>query len=377
MAFHFLSLSKTYLEKADNKLQRIREVVCSKLKDSYKVMKGRDDVVFSEVKSELEKVDILLLEKDYRDAKMLLRGLYLWLRATNEEERAVALLGKAREVKQVLDWLRQDGIQSWKDVARLAPMPTIDAVDEETEPEEEVDAIPIDRRARLRELGAGEETLDLLDRVTTSFQAVLEENQKIRDMLEESEAELAVARIEVATAKDYLILLEEDNESLELRIKAAQEAIRKAHVASLEEIAKEHPEIPNLFSYAERIRAGKGWRERQQEELVAHLPSQFNWTSESGTIQYQDRFLRILLKAEEGDRDRIIRQLQTLATQGPEYASLNTRKNDYGRIPFSPRPCFTSRATDEWRFSWTKEVGTVTLYWLYRKSETVLSQSES
>lgn len=230
-------------------------------------------------------------------------------------------------------------------------------------------------RARLSELGAGEELLNSLDGLWPALEAVFEENRILKEELTKAAEECAGIRGEAQVAQEFITLLEGDNEALEGRLRAAQESLRHAHSTTIEDIASQYPDVPQLFNLAQQLKQRKAKGREELQTLAARLPKSFTWSSERGTISYMPRFLHLLADISLDDQERFIRQLETLANQGKDYSSLYTRKYDF-RVPFTPCPCFGSRGTDEWRFFWTKDGG-VTVHWRGRKGDTRLRQSEA
>jgi hypothetical protein len=66
--------------------------------------------------------------------------------------------------------------------------------------------------------------------------------------------------------------------------------------------------------------------------------------------------------------------MEILSREGGEYPSLQTRKFK-SRLPHSPRECLVSHGADDLRFSWKKN-GDITVYWLYRKGDSRVRESE-
>jgi len=90
-------------------------------------------------------------------------------------------------------------------------------------------------------------------------------------------------------------------------------------------------------------------------ENTWRLPTAFKWANDSGEMRYSDKFHEALAKFTPAEQRRIARQLRTLAEHGPEYPSLKTKKPEHaGKVPYTPYPCFVSRAARYIRFSWTK-----------------------
>lgn len=110
------------------------------------------------------------------------------------------------------------------------------------------------------------------------------------------------------------------------------------------------------------------------ESLKRSLPQTFSWANDSGTIEYKQHFLRALVLLSKDEREQVVGQLGYLASQGPEYASLHMRKSKI-RMPYTPENCMVSRGADDLRFTWKKN-GSITVYWLYRKGDSRVRQSE-
>lgn len=274
--------------------------------------------------------------------------------------------------REIAEWLREDGILNWNDVLRaqgISPRSTKSTA--VTAPEQQIDP-----RVRLRELGAGDDLVHLLGKLWPHLEAILEENQSLKNAATQSAEEIGQLRRELESIREFSSLLEVDNERLEMALRDARERLRHAHSAALEEIAAENPDIPQLTVLAQQMKKSNGrQRSEVREQIIARLPKSFKWQSDSGSIQYNERVIGLLVEMPVEDRERVVKQFEMLATHGLEHPSLHTRKYDEARLPFTPLPCFGSRATDELRFTWTKNGG-VTVHWLYRKGDSRIRQSE-
>lgn len=361
MALYFLQFSAAYREASDPAIFRRRAVVAAHLKDNYKAGRNRDDEVFQAVKTELEKEGIAIERQEYINEKNALRSLYLWLNADSDEERA-----KSGATMIITGHLERDGITSWDKVLELAGIKGETAQARPT---------PTEVRVRLRDSQAGQEVADLLGELMPHLEAMLEENEHLKQAALQASEEATPLRQQLDDANALIELLEADSVSLEERLAATRESLRRAHSATIEEIAAEHPEIPQLTTIAQQLKSGSGRRQEELKKMLGRLPKEFNWGNDRGGITYQEPFRKALVGLEPSEQEQVIRQLEAFATQGAEYTSLHTRKNEM-RLPFSPAGCFTSRGADDLRFTWKKN-GDVVIYWLYRKGDSRVRQSEA
>ena len=96
------------------------------------------------------------------------------------------------------------------------------------------------------------------------------------------------------------------------------------------------------------------------------LPTSFSWRNDSGKMVYASSFLEARNRLATRDQRRLDKQLEFLARLGPEYASLGTRRFA-NEVPLTPEPCFVSRGSRKFRFSWTKS-GDITMHNVFKRS---------
>lgn len=354
MAEYFLAKSESYKRSTDPTIFRRREIVCAHLNEKYKVTKFQDDRIFRQVKKEAAAEGIEVSTFTFQADKVFLRTAFLYL--TGGESEKAKILEQLKRVPHGgagVKCLVQDGIHTWTDLQKPS-------VQELSAPPLPVPVTP-----------AGQRLKGILESAISEFERVLEENDALRQENEELTRQLAMA---AEANQDYITLLEEENQSLEERLRQAKESVRLAQATTLDRIAEENPDLPQLTVLAQQLRERKA-PGGEFQELLAQLPTTFNWLQESGKIVYKDRFLKELAKVNREERGQMVKQLHNLATQGSEYAALHTRKS-WMRLPFSPPECLVSRGADDLRFTWKKN-SDVEIFWLYRKGDARVRQSES
>lgn len=352
MAEYFLAKSESYKKITDPTIFRRREIVCAHLNEKYKVTKFQDDRIFRQVKKEAAAEGIEIGISTFQADKVFLRTAFLYL--TGGELEKAKILEQLKRVPQGgagVKCLVQDNIHTWADlnkpVAQEPPSPPVPVTP------------------------AGQRLKEVLEASIPIFEQTLEENDGLRRENQELTRQLREAS---SANQDYIVLLEEENQSLEERLRQAKESVRLAQATTLDRIAEENPDLPQLTVLAQQLRERKA-PGGEFQELLAQLPTTFNWLQESGKIVYKDRFLKELDKVSREERGQVVRQLHNLATQGSEYAALHTRKS-WMRLPFSPPECLVSRGADDLRFTWKKN-SDVEIFWLYRKGDARVRQSES
>lgn len=363
MALHFLQFSASYREATEPSIFRRREIVALHLNDNFKAGRNRDDEVFQAVKAELEKEEISIDRQDYASDKEVLRSSYLWLSANSDEERA-----ESRARATITSLLERDGITAWAKVEELAGIKKGES--------SEAKPATAEIRLRLRDSKRGSEVAALITELIPQLEAMLQENEDAKSAALEVSEEVVSLKRQLDDANGLIELLEADNVSLEERLESTRESLRRARSATIEEIAAEHPEIPQLASIAANLRnAASGQKREDLKRAIERLPKVFTWTSDRGEISYKEPFHTAFVRLTRDEQDQVIRQLEALAAQGAHYASLHTRKHEI-RFPFSPAGCFTSRGADDLRFTWKKN-GSVIIHWLFRKGDSRVRQSEA
>lgn len=359
MAVYYFAKSPAYVSKTTLPDYRRREVAARHLKADYKAGKNRYMVVFEQIKAELEGMQIPYDLTRYREDKLILRQGYLYLIAADKEARQTVFnKAKASGGSYGINCLIQDGIQTWDQLKALV-MPVL-------QPEPEKFVMPDLTRVKELTLSFSE----LADRL----EAVLAENENLRAQLDRVSPETEELHRQLSDMIEYVALIEEHSSSLEESLRHAREAVKRSHASTLEEIARENPEFPRLTTIAQEI-AAKQSGKAGVEALAQHLPKVFQWTSDSGKIEYRPQFFRAFADLRDEDRAQVRKQLETLSAQGPEYTSLYTKKSSVPK-PYTPTPHFLSRGADDIRFTWTKN-GTVVVYWVFRRGDTRVRQSEA
>lgn len=178
-----------------------------------------------------------------------------------------------------------------------------------------------------------------------------------------------------AMAEAYNVEADLEIARLEDLLRASEERARQGATLTLTQIAEQHPQIPELTLAIEKLRPNTGQRQRRIEALLARLPRVFTWASDTGEIAYGQPFLHVIVDLEKEELDLVIGAVEQLATEGPTYPALMTRKLRK-RIPFTPVSGFSSRAARELRITWSKD-GMVTIHWAYRRGDSRVGDSEA
>lgn len=346
MAENFLGFSKSYVNGTRKDLLRRREVVGRHLKDNCTAGRNKDKAVFAAVKAELHEEGVGITKAQYNSDKLVLRSAFLFLTAETpaDQDKLLADFKRTKNIPglSAVNHLIEDGIRNFGDVERLKAS----SVEEAPAPAPTSQETP--QAALKRQANA------LVD----IFEAVLAENAQLK-----SDA-------------DYMKMLEDEVRNLETRTRELRILLKTADATTLEQIAERNPEFPQLFAIVQTMKKKAARRPQDIEALRKGLPKTFNWPNErGGNIEYKDPFLTELAALEKAHQERVIKQVGVLATHGPWYGSLDTSKYPVRRVPFTPRDCFGSRASDDLRFSWKKN-GAVTIYWLWRKSDKRVTVSE-
>jgi len=167
--------------------------------------------------------------------------------------------------------------------------------------------------------------------------------------------------------------VKENDGDLRESLKLLHQAIRlfEKSLGSSTEAAGEIAELARTTSTAAKTAAKKPPPIDRSREL----PKTFQWPNDSGRIEYEQHFFDAFWGLTAEEQRRVIDQLHTLATQGPEYPSLHTRKPEM-RLPHSPLGCLVSRGAQELRFTWAKNA-TIVVCWLYRKGDSRVRQNSA
>ncbi|OGZ96681.1 MAG: hypothetical protein A2847_01555 [Candidatus Sungbacteria bacterium RIFCSPHIGHO2_01_FULL_50_25] len=368
MALYFLELSQTYCKETDQVSFRRRQIVAKHLKDNYKSYKNRDEEILARIQEELAGEGIAVSASDFRYDKLILRTAYAWLRASDEDRTEA----RKKVPTAIAGQLEKDGILTWARVRELAGLSGPKSESESRRAQQEPSVL----RTAFADFHAGEELASLIGNLVPQIEGVLEENRALKEEVFRHSDERGTYVRKVQDADDYIELLEGEILRLEEQLREARASLRHARSTTLEEIAREHPEIPHLTVIAQQLKNGGTKSVSDLEKLRESLPTEYAWPNDQGRFSYSDRFLRELAGFEPHEQERVARQLGVLGSQGSGYASLHTRKIEM-RLPFSPPECFVSRGADDLRFTWSKKEGEILVHWVYRKGDSRVRQSEA
>lgn len=362
MALNFLIKSPTYASKTKDEILKRRQAICQQLNDSYKAGKNKNEKIFKLITNELASEGAEITKNQYHGDKVIFRSVFLWLKERDESKKE-ELAKKSPQARGVIKYLQADNINFWSDL-KLDEVPAV--------PPAEIAEEPVDPYLALKQKLAGHQAvgkvLSSAYQLLADLDPLIAENENLKE-------ELQGLLISQKDYEPFLQFVEEENAALEERLREAKDNMRHAHSAALEEIATEHPEYPELFIIAQKLKQSPAQWQVQFNNLTAQLPQTFTWRNDTGSMVYGRHFLGRLAKLQQYEQDQVIKQVKNLSAEGPEYHSLETRKNE-PRLPFSPAGCMSSRGSDVWRFSWKKNGG-ITIHALYRKSDTRLRQSEA
>ena len=363
MAVYFLAKSQTYVEQTEIRIYRRREVVCKHLKDDYRAKRNADLAIYREVARELAAEEIEISQSAYQADKAIIRSVDLWLTAGTNEKRKEVYNRVSSSTRTGITCLQKNGIRNWSDLG-FGAAPTEDGTEDTPPPE----------RLKLADLQAGKQVVEIAAQLMGALQAMVNENELLKREYAAIVAENAEIKERMSQSEEYNVYADGENAALEERLRRLEESVRTIHAATLEEIAEKNPKFPQLLTIAEEMKTDVGIRQARIRELEKRLPQTFGWASDSGKIEYKPTFLKALADLTKEEQTQVVLQLETLALQGPEYASLHTRKSKM-RLPHSPLGCFVSRGANDLRFTWIKN-GIVVLHWLYRKGDTRVKQTE-
>lgn len=356
MALYFLMMSATYARKTGKDIFRRREVVCQHLNGVYKITKFKDDETYKKVVEELAVEGIEITEVQYQSDKVVIRSAYIWLNEKDEKRKA-EYAGKRSSASGVIKYLTDDHLFTWDDLAKEKP-----------QPEAETQTAPPVPGPKLADHQAGREVISSFNQMASNLEAMLEENEELKA---ENSRLLKLHEDD----ESYIQYMDSEYTASEERLKELKQSLRHLHSATLEQIAEEHPEFPQLYIIAQEMKANPARRQEQYNKLTSRLPKIFAWQSDTGSMVYETHFLRALSDLSREEQDQVIKQIGILSIQGPEYASLHTVKCEM-RFPSSPAGCMKSRGAETLRFNWKKD-GDVHLYWLYRKGDSRVRQTEA
>jgi hypothetical protein len=362
MAINVLEKSETYVRQTEAAVRKRRDIICKYLKDNYKVTRGQDADVLAKIKAELESEGLEpVTDSLYETEKALLRSVYTWL--TGDSEKSSIYSKASSAAKKIIDAFGTDNLKRWTDLG----------LGEALSDESAEDAKPA--RLKLEELTGGAELLGHLTAIGESVSRTVEENELL---IEENKRVTALndeLTERINDVEEYNRYADEEITTLSDKLRGAHDNMRAVMESNLEQIADKYPEYPELAEIARKIGSGKGQRQQKLNELIARLPQDFKWQNDSGKVAYEQPFVKALGDLTADEQNQLIAQLEILATQGLEYASLHTRKIKY-RLPNSPLNCFQSRVADHIRFTWTKN-GKLTIHFLFRKGDSRVRQVES
>ncbi|MEK7542176.1 MAG: hypothetical protein AAB524_00570 [Patescibacteria group bacterium] len=356
MAVFFLAASPSSRIRIPQSRYRRLEIICAELNTDYRLPRGTQDHIYKEVAEKLRAEGIEISKGQFDLDREILQAAYRWLNAGSSEEQEKVYKASKR-AKAVLDCLIKDVLLRWGDFKlggiASGPVPT---------------AAQKPPCIRLEDLEAGKELAQIISELIFRLEAVLGENERLKTELQDHQQ----CGKRAADDQAYIKLVEEEIERLEARIRGALEGIRRAHSDTLEDIAQQHPELPQLTLIAQEMKSGVGRREREAKRLLSLLPVSFTWQNEK---VYEGRFLDLLADLTLPEQEQIVKQVEMLIREGSLYASLHTRKTEM-KLPHTPVRAFTSRGSDDLRFTWSKEGNTITIYWLFRKGDSRVRYSE-
>lgn len=342
MAHYFLADSPTYCSRTRPDIFKRREVICMFLTDEYRSVYGRADINFQKISSELAKYSISISRAQYHSDKTVIYSAFRYLLAANVEEREQIIEQLRPHSKPVIACLIEDGITSLSQCH-----PKYDAQASKKSHQEVSDEASRDINTLDHDNGEGELGIDPQMKST----------------------EIELLQKQVADNEDISLLFQAELDSISAQLEEARHQLKAAYSFSIEELITVYPDIKELYVALIKIQEKPSKFEESEKKLKAQLPFQFTWKNDSGKVKYSRNFLIELNELKIDEQTHVIEQIQFLATQGSEYASLHTRKLII-RLPHSPQNCMQSRATKTLRFTWKKEKdGALTLYWLYRKGK--------
>jgi len=357
MALYFLTKSPTYAKKTEESINRRREVVCQRLNKNYKIPKNSDGEIHQKVVQELTAEGIEITESQYGSDKVVLRSVYLWLIETDEKKKA-ELAAKKSPASGVIKYLIEDNLLSWGDFTK----------EKLFQPEIETQTALPAPGPKLTEHAAGQEVIGNVNLLFTSLETMLEENKLLK---EENQQFQKLHEDD----ESYIRYMDSEYTASEERLKELKQSMRHVHSTTLEQMANEYPEFPQLLIIAQKMKDSPVRRQLQLSKLVGRLPQTFAWQNDTGVMIYETHFLRALSDIRSDEQEQVIKQIGILSIQGPEYASLHTVKCEM-RFPSSPAGCMKSRGAETLRFTWKKNGG-IHLYWLYRKGDSRVRQTEA
>lgn len=358
MADYFLRFSRSYSAGTRADIFKRRGVVCQHLNRQYKAGRHRENLVFAAVQAQLKSAGMTITTGQYHSDKIVLLSAFRFVSAGNTMKQQAVLehfnANKNKLGASVAAHLMADEIYCWADIEKLKtpPPPPPTALAEAPAP------IP----APAPPESSPESIIKTnLSSLLSGFDGVIEEIERLRKKTSNDE--------------EYIALLEAEIESLGSHVRDLLAKLKTADATTLEEIAGRNPDFPRLYAVAQEMKESTAKRKIDAEAWRKTLPASFAWLSEKGKIEYRETFLVELATLGTEDQERVVKQLNTFATQGPTYPSLDTSKYTFSRIPFTPYGCFSSRGSDELRFSWKKN-GAITVYWLWRKGDKRVTSNE-
>lgn len=362
MALYFLKKSPVYSARTSREVHARRQALCRHFNDVYKLGKGSNDEVFAKLVEELAPQGIEYSRAFFSLDKVVLRVTFLWL-VEEDQEKKKDILKKNPSAKMAIQCLKDDGILSWSDI-KLDEGVNAEAGGQK---QEAVETPKFDLSA----FQAGQNVIRGYEVMLEGIEDLLAENQELKAMA------ARVEELERRHADDeaYVRLAEEEIANLNRRLEEVRQLSRYAHSATLQEIADQHPEFVQLSAIIRDMKEFPARRQEQIASLLKRLPQTFAWANDKGGVHYEESFMRALFEFTQEEQEQVIKQLGVLATQGAEHNSLHTRKYEI-RLPHSPVGCMVSRGSDVLRFAWQKN-GVIKVFWLFRKGDTRVRQSES
>lgn len=370
MAKFFLGQSKSYQNsiKAVH-LQRLA-IVCAELKDNYRAGKDQDEAVYNRVVEKVKAAGIKITRLGFTHDKKILRTCYLWL-TSDEATRTKIFTGAKSSMKIGLESLIKDGINTWADLKLDEPeAPAMRISNPQRSPAASAPALDFN----LSGSPAGQEVLSIFFQLAEKVEILVRENEDIRKQVTILSDENKQLSLRAENDEIFIKLVEDECAAVEGRLQTAKDAMKHAHSVSLQEIATQHPQFPDLFRIAQQMEENKNKRQGQMDKLLGRLPQTFSWSKDSGKICYELHFLNALLEMRQEEQDQVIKHITMLSKDGPEQNSLHTNKC-WIRLPYSPPECLVSRGANDLRFVWKKN-GDITVYWLFRKGDSRVRYKE-
>lgn len=335
MAKNFLENSPTYIQKTSPDIRERRNIVCKHLNASYKVPRGKDALIFKQIKEEASKAGIQKITISIFNAdKTIFRYAFRFLSSRDSEARK-KLAGSPHAFG--IHCLMRDGINSFEDM-RKKP--------EETKPETENEKSPNIEPVRTSEFQeALNATYRLGEDMLSRNEDLLRENKNLNDAAELREKEITTLNEKLAEARSLL---------------------QTAHAETLESLALKYPQFPQIA-----VTASSMVRKKDEVKYAdpERLPERFVRPSEVGTIEYKTSFLRSFSNFRKEEQNYIWKALTLFASEkGGQDRTLEIKKI-HQRVENVPAGCFELRASPEIRIFWEKLPHKIRVHDVKRKGD--------